>query len=138
MGGSDSGQGQKEKTQVENIFFYSAYLAQPVLRQSMLVHDDTVDGDYFATMIKETMTVYHIKPETQGGLVLGGCTDNTNVMPAALKKAGLASFPCNAHSFNLILQTLLLNLAIVPLLEALNSFFSPAAGLTSLAEDAGL
>ena len=141
FGGSAGGSGHSGKSGVYNFFAWSAYLEEPTLLRTFMLHDKSLDADALAELWREVMEDYgltHVSP-SDAGTTIGGLCDNTATVVKAMRLAHLAAvLACLSHWLDLMLDAALFNLALVPVLEALNSTFSPAAGITEVATQAGL
>lgn len=87
---------------IAHVLADSSLLPAPALLTVSIVKSESMNALYYADLLKDTMRTYAIDKSN----VVGVATDNTNVMPAAVKKAGLQHIPCVAHVINLAVKAI--------------------------------
>jgi hypothetical protein len=144
-GDAKFGDGHTGNMGVYDVYAESGYWLEPLLLETLIVRKDPGKGGStgveIAKMLTDVMEAYSLTVFDSGdpsaGSVIGVATDNASVMKKAARHAKLPRIACGSHVGNLIVGNILDELQLPPLLDLLNSVFSPAAGLDDLAARAG-
>jgi hypothetical protein len=111
----------------------SIMLDAPMLLEVRLEDEASCDTEYYAKLLPEVIEKYHIDRAN----VVGVATDNTAVMPAGVRAAGLQHLPCVTHVMDLMLEAIAKELGFRELL-GWREFVSKSAARRKQMKSAGL
>lgn len=107
--GSQTSFARKQK--VVAVVADSALLDAPMLVHARFVNNVSMDADFYADIITSVLQTYRWRKED----VVVVATDNTSVMPAAVRRAGFTALPCVAHVIDLMVEAVCDTLAVTGL-----------------------